>query len=283
MARIGSWYKSICALKSKACKHLATVIPKLIIIFLSRSECVALLGNNNTGKTTFTKLLLGEIDPSHGKIWIGGYSMEHERARCYPLMGYCNQRLCFPSNFTPHELLLVHAQMRGLSKKCSELYCEALATILGFNSSYKQHVQHCTTGQLRRVAFALAILGDPLLVCIDGPPGGIDPNGKRILYSLTAFMQQRGCSMFFTNMNEWDGERMCQRTPFLYQGRLWTMGTKDKRYRRGYLLEVRFKRKVNADVGSSRITWDRINKFPVSPHIKLIIFVAIKFPDAVLL
>lgn len=229
------------------------------------------------------QLLLGEVLPTQGKIWIGGYSMENQRARCYPLMGYCNQRLCLPSNFTPRELLLIHAQMRGMSNKCCELISEALAQVLGFYGSYHQLLQLCTTGQLRRVAFALAILGEPLIACIDGPPGGIDPNGKRILYSLTAFMQQRGCSLFFTNMTEWDGERMCQRTPFLYEGRLWTMGTKEERYRRGYLLEVRFKRKVNADVGSTRITWDRINQFPVSPHNKLILFVEIKFPAAVLL
>ncbi|KAH8416823.1 hypothetical protein KR222_006447 [Zaprionus bogoriensis] len=253
-----------------------------IDLCIPRSECVGLMGYNNTGKTTLVKLLMGEVRASHGRIWVGGYSMEYERGHCYPLMGYCPQHQSLPSNFTPRELLLMHAQLRGLPQNCCIQICEGLSHLLGFYGSYRQLIRLCTTGQCRRIAFAIAILGDPLIVCVDGPPGGIDPNGKRTLYSLTAYMQQRGCSFLYTNLGGMDCERMCQRTPVLYDGQLWTMGTQEQRYRRGYLLEVRFKRKVNADIGTARTTWDRINQFPVSPHNKLILFVQIKFPEAVL-
>lgn len=207
--------------------------------------------------------------------------MRSQRSRCYPLMGYASQNQSLPHNYTPRELLLGHAQLLGLNNRCCTQICEALSHLLGFHGSYRQLIQLCTTGQCRRVAFAMAILGNPLISLIDGTPGGIDPHGKRIIFSLTAYMQQRGCSFIFTNLSGWDCERMCHRTPVLFDGQLWTMGSKEQRYRRGYMLEVRFKRKVNADVGSARNTWDRINQFPVSPHNKLILFVQIKFPEAI--
>jgi len=240
------------------------------------------MGYNNTGKTTLVKLLVGETNATHGRIWIGGYNMETERSKCYPLLGYCTQHESLPPNFTPRELMHIHAQLHGLPLKRSEHICEGLAHILGFFLCYRQVMRLCTTGQHRRVSFALAILGDPLLICIDGPPGGIDPNGKRILFSLTSYMQQRGSSFLFTNLGGLDCERMCDRTPVLFDGQLWTIGTQMQRYRSGYLLEVRFKRKINVDITTARNTWDRINQFPVSPHNKFILFMQVKFPDATL-
>ncbi|KAL7744179.1 hypothetical protein ACLKA6_009152 [Drosophila palustris] len=253
-----------------------------IDLCIARSECIGLMGMNNTGKTTLVKLLVGDTTASQGRIWVGGYSMETERPKCYPMIGYCAQHQNLPANFTPRELMHIHAQLHGMPLKASTQICEGLAHILGFFNCYRQLMRLCTTGQHRRIGFALAILGDPLLICIDGPPGGIDPNGKRTLSSLTAFLQLRGCSFLYTNLGVLDCERLCDRTPILYDGQLWSMGTQAQRYRPGYLLEVRFKRKINADITTARNTWDRINQFPVSPHNKFILFMQVKFPDATL-
>ncbi|KAH8386636.1 hypothetical protein KR093_001616 [Drosophila rubida] len=253
-----------------------------IDLCVEKSECIGLMGYNDTGKTTLVKLLVGDTMMSHGKLWIAGYSMEKERTKCYSIMGYCSQIQGFPAKFTPRELMVIHARLHGLTNKASILICEGLAHLLGFFQCYRQLISLCSTGQHRRIGFALAILGDPVFICIDGPPGGIDPNGKRILYSLTAYLQQRGSSFLYTNLSSSDAERMCQRTPVLCDGQLWTIGTQDKRYRPGYLLEVRFKRKINMDITTARNTWDRINQFPVSPHNKFILFMQLKFPEATL-
>ncbi|XP_062140375.1 phospholipid-transporting ATPase ABCA3 [Drosophila sulfurigaster albostrigata] len=253
-----------------------------IDLCIEKSECVGLLGYNNTGKSTLVKLLVADTMKSQGKLWIGGYNMDTHRSKCYSLIGYCPQMQNFPAKFTPRELMLIHARLHGLSKKASTQICEGLAHLLGFFQCYRQLVSLCTTGQQRRIGFALAILGDPLLSCIDGPPGGIDPIGKRILYCLTSYMQQRGCSFLYTNLSASDCERMCQRTPVLFDGQLWTMGAQEERYRSGYLLEVLFKRKINMDITTARYTWDRINQFPASPHKKLELFMQMKFPDATL-
>ncbi|XP_043072224.1 ATP-binding cassette sub-family A member 17 isoform X2 [Drosophila grimshawi] len=251
-----------------------------IDLCVSRAECIGFMGYNNTGKTTLIKTLVGEMHPSHGRIWIGGHSRKQQRIECYPLVGYCAQQHVLPCELTPRELLHTQANLHGLPKQSCSQICEGLASVLGFYVCYKQLMRLCTTGQHRRIAFALAILGDPRLVCVDGPPGGIDPNGKRIMYIVTTFMQQRGCSFLYTNLTGLDCERMCHRCPVLHDGQLSAMGSQAQRYKSGYLLEVVFKRKVSADINTARNTWDRINKFPVSPPNKFILFVQIKFPEA---
>ncbi|ALC48537.1 CG1494, partial [Drosophila busckii] len=251
-----------------------------IDLCIANSECVGLMGYNNSGKTTLLRLLIGELRATHGRIWIGGYSMETQRSKCYPLMGYCAQHERLPDELTPRELLNIHALLRGYAQPISLLICEGLARVLGFYNCYRQLLRLCTSGQRRRIAFALALLGEPTLICIDGPPGGIDPNGRRILFGITAFMQERGCAFIYTNLSGLDCERLCQRNPVLFEGQLWTIGTQEQRYRRGYLLEIRFKSKVNADVTTARATWEQINQFPMSPHNKCNLFMQVKFPDA---
>ncbi|KAH8261714.1 hypothetical protein KR044_002734, partial [Drosophila immigrans] len=253
-----------------------------IDLCIEKAECMGLMGYNNTGKTTLVELLVGETIKSHGKLWIAGYNMDKKRTKVCKMIGYCSQLVSFPAKLTPSELMIIHAGLHGLTPRSSTQICEALAHLLGFFHCYRQLISLCTTGQHRRIGFALAILGDPLLSCIDGPPGGIDPHGRRVLYSLTTYMQHRGCSFLYTNLSASDCERMCQRTPVLQDGQLWTMGRQESRYHPKYLVEVRFKRKINVDITTARNTWDRINQFPVSPHNKFILFMQMKFPEATL-
>ncbi|XP_023169333.1 ATP-binding cassette sub-family A member 3 isoform X2 [Drosophila hydei] len=269
------------------CEGIGKSIGKKMIIIrfdlsIAHAECVGLMGYNNSGKTTIVKMIVGDSQPSYGRMWIGGYSTQNKRSKCNPLLGYCSQKGTLPKDFTPCELLILQSKLHGLPKKFAIPICDGLSHLLGFQSCYRQLINICTTGQIRRIGFALALLGDPMLICVDGPPGGIDPNGKRTLFSLTAYMQNRGCSFLYSNLSALDCERLCERSPILYNGQVWTMGAQTERYRRGYELEVRFKRKANADISTARSTWDRINKFPVSPHNKLILFVQMKFPEAIL-
>ncbi|KAH8344624.1 hypothetical protein KR067_001677 [Drosophila pandora] len=260
-------------------------ILKNLDFFLEKKECVNISGSNSSGKTTLLKVLVGEIKMRSGRIWICGHSMERYRLRCYRLIGYCPQWDRLPAEYTPRELMFLMALIQGHRKTMARELSESLLRMLALTPCWNQSVRLCTSGQTRRLLFGVAVMGSPQLVLIDGVPAGIDPTGKRTVFTVTSLMQSRGSSFIYTHLNNLDAERLCQRTPVLLSGQLWMVGSFDEvsqNYEEGYQLEVRFKRKVNPNVSMSRTTWNRINHFPMSPQKKFSAFMEIKFPEAVL-
>ncbi|XP_017085750.1 ATP-binding cassette sub-family A member 2 [Drosophila eugracilis] len=252
---------------------------------VAKSECVSISGANNSGKSTLLKLLVNEKKMSSGQIWINGYSMRRHRIKCYQMVGYCPQRDNLPAEFTPRELLYIHALLQGHRDQIGREMSESLLRLMGLTPCWNRSVSMCTTGQIRRLYFAYAVLGSPELICVDGVPCGLDPTGKRIILMMTSTMQEMGSSFLYTMLTNLDGERLCQRTPILLEGHLWMLGSMDgqnENYKDGYQLEIRFKRKVNPNVSMSRATWNLINHFPMSPNKKFSAFMEIKFPEAVL-
>ncbi|KAH8336125.1 hypothetical protein KR074_003532, partial [Drosophila pseudoananassae] len=253
--------------------------------YVEKKECVNISGSNNSGKSTLLKVLVGETKMKSGRVWICGHSMERQRLKCYRLIGYCPQWDTLPSEYTPRELLLIMALIQGHRRSMAQELADSLLRMLALTPCWNQSVRQCTTGQSRRLLFGVAVLGSPKLVLVDGVPAGLDPTGKRTVFTVTSQMQSRGCSFVYTHLNNLDAERLCQRTPILVSGQLWMVGSFDevhRNYQAGYQLEVRFKRKVNPNVSISRTTWNRINHFPMSPQKKFSAFMEIKFPHAVL-
>ncbi|KAH8273375.1 hypothetical protein KR018_002037 [Drosophila ironensis] len=253
--------------------------------YLEKTECISLTGPNNSGKSTLLRVMVCEKRISAGAIWITSYSMEKQRQHCYRLIGYCPQTATLPSEFTPRNLLRIFAMLQGYHPKTANALSDALLRMLSLTPCWNRSIKCCTSGQSRRLLFALAILGKPKVVLVDGVPGGMDPTGKRTVFTITSKMQETGASFLYTHLGALDAERLCQRTPVMMNGQLMMVGSFDdvnENYSSGYQLEVRFKRKVNPNVSMSRTTWNRINHFPMSPHKKFSAFMEIKFPDAAL-
>ncbi|XP_016956493.1 ATP-binding cassette sub-family A member 17 isoform X2 [Drosophila biarmipes] len=252
---------------------------------VAKSECLSISGANNSGKSTLVKLVASEAKLKSGQIWIKGHSMHLNRVQCYRRVGYCPQRDNLPAEYTPRDLLYIHALTRGHRHRMARELSESLLRMLGLTPCWNRSVRLCTSGQIRRLYFGYAILGSPDFICVDGVPAGLDPTGKQIVLMMTATLQTMGCSFLYTTLTGLDSERLCQRTPLLLEGQLWTMDSvnaQDENYKSGYQLEVRFKRKVNPNVSLSRTTWNLINHFPMSPNKKFSAFMEIKFPEATL-
>ncbi|XP_043661089.1 phospholipid-transporting ATPase ABCA3 isoform X1 [Drosophila teissieri] len=252
---------------------------------VAKSECLSITGANNSGKTTLLKVVVNETKMNAGQLWIHDCSVNNHPLRCYRMVGYCPQKDSLPAEFTPRELLYIHALFQGHRHRIGRELSEALLRLVGLTPCWNRSVRMCTTGQIRRLYFAYAVLGAPDLICVDGVPAGLDPTGKRIILMMTSTMQAMGSSFLYTMLTGLDAERLSPRTPLLLEGQLWMirpMDTENENYKNGYQLEVRFKRKVNPNVSMSRATWNLINHFPMSPSKKFSAFMEIKFPEAVL-
>ncbi len=159
-------------------------------------EVVALLGRNGAGKTTAIELLLGLRTPDAGSVTICGEPPRSPAARRN--VGAMPQHTGFPDSLRVRELVelaAVHyAHPHAIDDVLAAFDLGALAN---------DRVGGLSGGQQRRVALALAFVGNPRVVMLDEPSTGLDVEARRALWEqIRAAADETRCVLFTTHYLE---------------------------------------------------------------------------------
>ena len=144
----------------------------------------SLLGHNGAGKTTTMNILTGTIPPSSGTVRICGNDISSNLSQSRRFLGYCPQHNALFDHLTPVEHLWFFNNLKQNSKPISD--SKVLDILADIELSHKQTsiVQHFSGGMKRKLAIAIAFLGDPKLVVLDEPTAGVDPHSRRKIWEV---------------------------------------------------------------------------------------------------
>lgn len=158
---------------------------------LQPGECVALLGANGSGKTTFVLHLIGLLH-GEGTIEICGLPMENEnlveiRQRVGIVFQDSDEQLFMPSvledvAFGPINL--------GLPAETAQERALEVLKKVGMAWARDKAPYHLSAGQKRRVALAGVLAMEPEILILDEPTTFLDPPGQRELRDLLAALPQ---------------------------------------------------------------------------------------------
>jgi zinc transport system ATP-binding protein len=140
---------------------------------------LGLVGPNGAGKTTLLQIILGELKPDSGEVFILGKPRNEISPKEFPI-GYLPQRHDFDRNI-PITVFDAVAMSRygkiglfkNLSKDDKGKILLAIETI-GMSRFIKKPVKELSGGQLQRVLIARALAMEPKALLLDEPDAGID-------------------------------------------------------------------------------------------------------------
>ncbi|MDQ6811974.1 MAG: ABC transporter ATP-binding protein, partial [Actinomycetota bacterium] len=145
-----------------------------IDITVRRGEVFGLLGPNGAGKTTTVEILEGYRRRGGGDVSVLGYD-PGARSRALRLrIGIVLQSSAIYSHVTPREALAHWASFYRQPRDVEEVL-----TLAGLQEKGDVRSRRLSGGQLRRLDFALALVGDPELIFLDEPTTGFDPEARR--------------------------------------------------------------------------------------------------------
>ncbi len=186
-----------------------------------RGEIFALLGPNGAGKTTTVETLEGYRTPDQGRVRVLGLDPIREARALKPQIGVMLQQDGLYPGLTAREVLRLFAGYYQHPQNTNELLER-----VGLNgAAAKTRCRRLSGGQKRRLALAVALVGNPVLVFLDEPTAGMDPQARLTTWEIIRDLKQKGATVLLTTHLMDEAERLADRVAIIDSGRLIALDT----------------------------------------------------------
>lgn len=183
-------------------------------------EIFALLGPNGAGKTTTIETLEGYRTADTGSVRVLGLDPVREGAALKPRIGVMLQQDGLYPGLTAREVLHLFA---GYFQHPRNV--DALLERVGLQDAGKTRCRRLSGGQKRRLALALALVGNPSLVFLDEPTAGMDPQARLATWEIIRDLSREGATVLLTTHLMDEAERLADRVGIIDHGRLIALDT----------------------------------------------------------
>ena len=190
-----------------------------IDITVRRGEVFGLLGPNGAGKTTTVEILEGYRSRSGGEVMVLGEDPAGRSLELRRRIGIVLQSGGIYSHITPREALAHWASFYPRPRDVEEVL--ALA---GLQEKADVRSRKLSGGQLRRLDFALALIGDPELIFLDEPTTGFDPEARRAAWETVLSLRALGKTILLTTHYLEEAQALADRVAIVKDGRVLAIG-----------------------------------------------------------
>lgn len=143
-------------------------------ISVKRGEIYGLVGDNGAGKSTFLKLLAGQIFASSGELSLFGRHLPKELEKMRSRIGVMIESPGFYPNLSVEKNMEYYRIQKGI---CGKQPVEEVLEITGLTAVRKKQCKALSFGMKQRLGLAIALLGSPEFLILDEPINGLDPSG----------------------------------------------------------------------------------------------------------
>ena len=192
---------------------------KGIDIEVRKGEVFGLLGPNGAGKTTTVEILEGYRERSSGTVSVLGYDPQRRELALRKRIGIVLQSGGIYSQVTPREALRHWARFYSHPRDVGEVL-----SLMGLEEKGDVRTRKLSGGQLRRLDFALALVGDPELIFLDEPTTGFDPEARRTAWETVRSLKALGKTILLTTHYLDEAQALADRVAIVKDGRVLAIG-----------------------------------------------------------
>ena len=185
-----------------------------------QGEVFALLGPNGAGKTTTIETLEGYRTPDQGNLRVLGLDPIRNAQVLKSQIGVMLQQDGLYPGLTAHEVLHLFARYYRQPQDIA-----SLLERVGLGSAAKTRCRRLSGGQKRRLALAVALVGNPALVFLDEPTSAMDPQARLATWEIIRDLKSTGVTVLLTTHLMDEAERLADRVAIIDHGRLIALDT----------------------------------------------------------
>jgi ABC-2 type transport system ATP-binding protein len=190
---------------------------------VNQGEIFGLLGPNGAGKTTLLSAVEGLIKPLSGQILVAGLDSHGNRSKINAIIGVALQSTSFQAELSITQLVRLYSGLYNIDMTNSEI-SDALERS-GLKEEAKRRFKQLSGGQQQRLSLLIANIGRPLLLLLDEPTAGLDPQSRRSLWSDIESNRRDGGSILLTTHSMEEAQAVCDRVAIIDHGAIITIDT----------------------------------------------------------
>ena len=187
-------------------------------------EFVFLVGHSGSGKTTFIRMLIREVKPTQGHIYIADEDLANMRNWRVPYLrrniGCVFQDFKLLPNKTVFENVAFALEVIGKSRHVIKTQVPEVLRLVGLQDKLNKRPDQLSGGELQRVSIARAIVNRPPILICDEPTGNLDPQTSRGIMDLLERINRTGTTVVVATHDREMVDNMRRRVIALDRGNL---------------------------------------------------------------
>ena len=176
-----------------------------VSICIHKGEFVFVVGKSGSGKSTFIKLLLKELNPTEGRIFVGGRQVTNLKRKQVSLyrrkIGVVFQDFRLLKNKTVFENVAFAQEIIGMTKRDIARNVPIMLEMVGLKGKEKMYPHELSGGEQQRVAIARALINQPTILRADEPTGNLDPKTAWDIMMLLEEVNKMGTTVVVVTHN----------------------------------------------------------------------------------
>jgi ABC transport system ATP-binding/permease protein len=202
-----------------------------ISIAVPEGSFLTIIGASGSGKSVLIRTLAGIQPVSAGRVLLAGHPVETLREQLPLAVGYLPKFGAFHEDLTVTEILDFAMALRlpgSVPRATREQWCEHVIDLARIRPFLHQKYRTLSGGQMRRIALAEELVGDPAFLLLDEMTTGLDPHSE---HEMMVWLKElahglKKTVVLVTHMAR--NLRLCDSVIFLHEGRLCFQGPYDE-------------------------------------------------------
>ena len=195
-----------------------------INLHIQEGEFVFIVGKSGSGKSTLIKLLLKELDPTSGKIYVNKKYLNKLTRKKLPYLRrdigvvFQDFRL-LPDRNIYENIAFAQKVVEAPTKKIKSNVLKKLSMV-NLLDKYKSYPNELSGGEQQRVAIARALINRPSILLCDEPTGNLDPTNSNEIMKILDAVNKQGTTVLVVTHNMEIVQQMKKRTITMSQGKI---------------------------------------------------------------
>ncbi len=172
---------------------------------VDEGEFVFIVGDSGSGKSTLIRLLLKELDPTEGEIYVNQRQLSRVKRKQIPKyrrnVGCVFQDFRLLRDRNVYDNVGFALRVVGASNRTIQTRVPAMLSMVGLAEKYKSFPDELSGGEQQRVAIARALINSPRILLADEPTGNLDANNAWEIMKLLDEINKRGTTVLLVSHN----------------------------------------------------------------------------------
>jgi ABC-type Fe3+/spermidine/putrescine transport system ATPase subunit len=220
------------SLESISKSYGGTFVVSDVDLDVAAGEFIVLLGPSGCGKTTTLRMIAGFVDPSRGRVRIGGDDVTRTPPRRRNIGMVFQNYALFP-NMTVAGNVGFGLRQRRLPRATIDRRVEEMLALVRLTEKRDDYVDQLSGGQQQRVALARALAASPRVLLMDEPLGALDLKMREALQvELMRIQRELKITTILVTHDQQEAMVLADRVVIMADGRIQQIGTPQELYRK---------------------------------------------------